>query len=100
MEFKSTDEELKLLTEKFKRDLISVLRHSGHASSGKLENSIKFSVVKEHNGFTLQFSSLNYIKYLDRGDLLSEFMKDKQKELKKILTKSIKKDFSTYLLKI
>lgn len=92
MEFKLTNTERKLneLSDKFKKDLIDAL--APHRKSGKLEQSIELKFKKTTNGYEMDLSALEYIKFIDEGRLLKNFIKEKTSELKKELLKPMKKD--------
>lgn len=92
---------LKDLADKFTKDLLNELERKGHHKSGKLEKSIKFSFKQTGSGYEIVLSSLEYIQYLDNGNLLKDFLRDKQEELYKKVSiffmKDIEKDINIQL---
>jgi hypothetical protein len=92
MEFKETEMKLKGLCDKFKKDLQEEIKKKGHYGEGKLSNSIEFSFKKDKNKYTLQLEANQYIRYLDEGMFLKEFLNTKKKEMDEVLKKSVTKD--------
>ncbi len=86
------DKELEKLGKKFQEDLIRKLNERGHSKTGNLERSITLKFDKTNTGYEINLEALEYIKYLDGGDLLDKFLEDKTKELKEEIAKAIKKD--------
>lgn len=91
---------LKKLSNKFEQDLINKLNSKGHNKTGKLEKSIHFSFNESGGDYTIELSCLEYIKYLDDGKFLDDFLKDKREELAKELPILIKKDIMDELEKL
>ena len=97
METNETDISLRSLPEKFKSDLIVALNAKGHNKSGKLSSSISFSLKKEGDKTLIELYCMEYIKYLEKGNFLKNFLEKKQKEIKEVLTKAAKKDILNFL---
>lgn len=55
------------------QELKSFIKSEGYVSSGKLVNSIKFKCNFIDNQLDIKFDSMDYINYLDNGNLLSKF---------------------------
>lgn len=91
-DYKKTEQKLSELAAKFTEDLKSILRKENHKESGDLERSIKFSFKKEGESYVLKLSANSYIKYLDDGELLPNFMKTIQKEISTAVAKTMKED--------
>ena len=88
---------LTLLSSKFKNDLIAELRAKGHSHSNKLADSIVFKLIRNGDMATIEFSSLSYIKYLEGGTLIKNFLDKKKKELIEVIQIEIKKDILGFL---
>jgi hypothetical protein len=94
------EEALKTLTSKFKTDLINELTSKGHNKTGNLKDSIMFSFKKNGNeSFVLELECKDYIRYLEKGVLLKNFLLKKEKEIMELAKKEIKKDMLAYILK-
>ena len=83
---------LKDLSTKFKQDLINELSNKGHNKSGKLEKSIQFNFTSTGYEYKIQLECLDYIKYLDKGKFLEDFLSKKTIELEEKLPEFIEKD--------
>lgn len=92
MEFKNLEQKLKDLAEKFKNDLVDVINNKGHNKTGELVRSIKFSFVKTGDDYSLELDALEYLQYLDNGNLLKDFLESKKEELSREIPKAVKKD--------
>lgn len=92
--YRNLEQGLKDLSEKFKKDLIDKLRQKGHVSTGNLENSITINFKDSDNKFTIQISCLDYIKYLEDGKFLTDFIEEKQIELMKVIPDFFFKDIT------
>lgn len=90
MEFKLSENKLKELAGKFEQDLIQLV--APHSKTGKLEDSIKVSFSVEGDGYKINIEALEYIKYLEKGELIKKFKEEKIKELAKELKKTMAKD--------
>lgn len=90
--FKNLEEKLKDLSIKFKQDLIDEINNKGHNRTGKLEDSIRFTFNTITDGYTIQLECLEYIKYLDKGKFLDDFLIKKEEELTRVVPEFITKD--------
>lgn len=63
----------KELENKLELALQGVLKSRKHIESGDLYNSIKFTVTDTVDGPKVELTANDYIKYLDKGKLLSDF---------------------------
>jgi hypothetical protein len=55
------------------QELKSFIKSEGYVSSGKLINSIKFKSTFINNELKIKFDAMEYINYLDDGNLVSKF---------------------------
>ncbi len=97
MDFTLSENKLEELSKRFEEDLKSLV--APHNKSGHLSNSIEVTFKKSNSGYEINISALEYIKYLEGGKLLDNFLKDKTKELKDEITKTIKKDILSLIKK-
>lgn len=97
MEFPKTKNKLNELSIKFEDELKNLV--SSHKKTGKLESSITTKVTISSDKYVLTFSALKYIEYLDDGKLLKNFIKEKKKELKEEISKTITSDIRDSILK-
>ena len=92
MELTNLETELKTYADKLKSDLIKEIKSKGHEGKGKLTASIDVKFIKDGNNYKLSLSAFDYIQYLDGGDLLNNFLKDKEKEISDEVEKFVTKD--------
>lgn len=89
----SLETELNRLARQFEEDLINSLNQSGHNKTGKLQDSIQIRFTTEGNECKILISAKEYIKYLDDGNFLKDFIQEKKKELVKVIKTELKKEF-------
>lgn len=75
-------------TDMIKKDLINEIHSAGHDGTGELIKSIKVNF----NGKVLEIDANDYIKYLDDGKFLKDFIKKEMNKLMIGMTKAIKQD--------
>lgn len=63
------------LENKLTKQLKDFIKKRKHYDSGKLYNSIKVNITDTENSVKLSFNAMEYIKYLDDGDFMKDFMK-------------------------
>lgn len=68
------------LNNKLTSSLRSFIKDEGFVDSGKLVNSIEFKCTFVNDVLNIKFTSLEYIKYIDDGKLISKFL-EKEKQL-------------------
>lgn len=62
------------LNTKLTKELKSFIKNKGYVDSGKLLNSINFNCTFIDNELNIKFNAMDYIKYLDNGELLNKFL--------------------------
>ena len=82
----------KTLEKQWKDDLINIIRSKGHQGHGILIDSIEVKVSITSTDIVIDLKANDYIKYLDNGELLKKFKKDKMSELKEFVKKELIKD--------
>lgn len=97
MDLVLSENKLQELAKKFEEDLKSLI--TPHNKTGKLGSSIKITFKKTSSGYEISIKALEYIKYLEGGKLLDNFLRDKTKELTKEITKTIAKDVLSLIKK-
>lgn len=50
------------------------IKSEGYIETGKLANSIKFKSTFQNNDLKIKFNAMEYIQYLDDGNLVSNFL--------------------------
>ena len=55
-------------------NLKQYIKSEGFVDSGKLLNSINFNCTFIDNELKIKFNAMDYIKYLDNGELLNKFL--------------------------
>ena len=55
-------------------NLKQFIKSEGYIATGKLANSIKFKSTFRNNDLKIKLDALEYINYLDDGDLLTKFL--------------------------
>ena len=68
----------KELENKLETALQQRLKSKGYIDSGDLFNSIKFTVTETADGPKISLEANDYIKYLQKGKLLSDFFKSNE----------------------
>lgn len=63
------------LETKLTKNLKDFIKKRKHYETGKLYNSIKVDVKDTGDNVMLSFNAMEYIKYLDDGDFMRDFMK-------------------------
>jgi hypothetical protein len=56
-------------------NLKQILKTKNYVDSGKLYKSIKVTLKQKSNGYIVSINSMNYLKYLEDGELVSNFIK-------------------------
>ena len=56
------------------QELKSFIKSEGYVSSGKLVNSINFKSTFIDNQLDIKFDAMEYINYLDDGNLIRNFL--------------------------
>jgi len=97
MNYPLTEQQLSSLASNWTSDLQSALQSAGHIETGRLSNSIRVSFKKTSNGFEIDMNSLGYIRYLDNGMFLKNFLQKKQKEMVSILNRYMKEDLQNQI---
>jgi hypothetical protein len=94
VEFKFLELKLVELNEKFRNDLVNLLGSRGHTKTGILEASINFTFKRTGElNYNVHLDALEYLEYLEKGDLIESFMNEKTIELNAQIIEPIKKDF-------
>lgn len=92
METTELDKALQNLTKELKQDLVKKIKQKGHQGTGALEKSIKLKVVKSEGKHVLQFESNLYLKFLDKGKFLKDWLKEADKKIMKQVADATVKD--------
>ena len=85
------ESDLDKFSRKMEKDLVSLV-NSKHPGSGKLAKSIKVNFKKVSNGYSLNIEANDYIKFLDDGKFLEDFLKEERKNIVEVITKAVKQD--------
>lgn len=94
MEYPQLSLALNNLAVKLRQDLVNELNIAGHNETGALANSIVFQFTVNNTGAHLHFNALEYIKYLDNGTFLSNFMDKAKKEIAEVTAKALIQDIT------
>lgn len=76
------------LEDKLTKSLKDFILKKGYYNTGKLYDSISVIVVDINDNINLKFESMEYIKYLDNGKFLKEYMS--LKEIKELVNLYLK----------
>ncbi len=89
--------ELNRIAREWEQSLKEEIVKDRHIDSGDLLRSIRVSFKENNGSYDIKIQALEYIKYLDDGEFLTDWLKKKRVELKKILPKLIKQDIINQL---
>jgi len=88
----NTEKELKALAPKLESYLKSMIQARGLVDSGNLLKSISVSFVDKGGSLELSVEAADYIKYVDDGKLLEDFLNYAKTEISETIVKSAQKD--------
>ncbi len=97
MLFENLHKKLMSLESKIKKDLVDEIVMKGHKGSGELISSIVVKVVEQSGDYLMEIECHDYIRYLDHGKFLEDFLQKKMVELSKVISEEAQKDLLNIL---
>ena len=91
MKFNNLEKELKVFQKKMESDLKKLIKEE-HYDTGALYRSINFKITVTDDEINLEFIANEYLEYLEGGNFIKRFLREKRDELPNVVRKSIIQD--------